>query len=103
MFYNFNNDIRDTREGADLFDLVKSFKNKIGFPSNYNASLMQVYALIQSAPVEETDKIMTLLDRYAKMDPSLIEDPFIKDFKVTFYVSFSSSSRVLLSISSILE
>ena len=41
---------------------------------------MQVYALIQSAPVEETDKIMTLLDRYAKMDPSLIEDPFIKDF-----------------------
>ena len=80
MFYNFNNDIRDTREGADLFDLVKSFKNKIGFPSNYNASRMQVYALIQSAPVEETDKIMTLLDRYAKMDPSLIEDPFIKDF-----------------------
>ena len=80
LFYNFKNDYRDTRDGADLFDLVKSFKNKIGFPSNYNATRQQAYTLIQSTPVEQTDKVVKLLDRYARMDPSLSEDPYIKDF-----------------------
>ena len=31
LFENFNNDVRDTRERADLFDLIKEFKEKVSF------------------------------------------------------------------------
>ncbi len=31
LFENFNNDVRDTRESADLFDLIKVFKEKVSF------------------------------------------------------------------------
>ncbi|WP_372770139.1 aminopeptidase P N-terminal domain-containing protein [Lutibacter sp.] len=31
LFENFNNDVRDTRERADLFDLIKVFKEKVSF------------------------------------------------------------------------
>ncbi|MFZ2282850.1 MAG: aminopeptidase P N-terminal domain-containing protein, partial [Lutibacter sp.] len=31
LFENFNNDVRDTKETADLFDLIKTFKVKISF------------------------------------------------------------------------
>ena len=80
LFYNFNNDYRDTRDGADLFDLVKSFKNKIGFPANYNASLQQVYTLIQSTTEKDTQKVVSQLKRYMSRDASLVEDPVVKDF-----------------------
>lgn len=80
LFYNFNNDYRDTRDGADLFDLVKSFKNKIGFPANYNASLQQVYTLIQSTTEKDTQKVVSQLKRYMNSDASLAEDLVVKDF-----------------------
>jgi Xaa-Pro aminopeptidase len=80
LFYNFNNDYRDTRDGADLFDLVKSFKNKIGFPTNYNASLQQVYTLIQSTTEKDIQKVVSQLKRYMSRDASLAEDPVVKDF-----------------------
>ncbi len=31
LFKNFENDVRDTREGADLYDLIKSFKEKVSY------------------------------------------------------------------------
>ena len=34
MFYNFNDDYRDSRDPADLYDLVKQFKEKVGFTSS---------------------------------------------------------------------
>jgi len=80
LFYNFNNDYRDTRDEADLFDLVKSFKDKIGFPANYNASLQQIYTLIQSTTEEDTQKVVSQLKRYMNSDASLAEDPVVKDF-----------------------
>lgn len=31
LFYDFNNDVRDTRGGSDLFDLISQFKTKVGY------------------------------------------------------------------------
>lgn len=31
LFENFNNDVRDTKESADLYDLIKIFKEKVSF------------------------------------------------------------------------
>ncbi|WPP49336.1 aminopeptidase P N-terminal domain-containing protein [Catalinimonas niigatensis] len=32
MFYDFKNDVRDTKEKADLYELIASFKEKINYP-----------------------------------------------------------------------
>lgn len=34
MFYDFFDDVRDTNEKGDLYDLIKQFKQKVGFTSN---------------------------------------------------------------------
>lgn len=34
LFYDFRNDVRDTRNPSDLFDLIKQFKQKVGYPDN---------------------------------------------------------------------
>ena len=33
LFYDFNNDVRDTRTEGDLFDLISWFRQKAGYPS----------------------------------------------------------------------
>lgn len=33
MFYDFFNDVRDTRTDGDLYDLISSFKQKVGYPT----------------------------------------------------------------------
>lgn len=33
MFYDFFNDVRDTRTEGDLYDLISSFKQKVGYPT----------------------------------------------------------------------
>ena len=35
LFYNFKNDYRDGNDGADLFNLVAAFKEKVGYPVNF--------------------------------------------------------------------
>ena len=31
LFYDFNNDVRDTGSPSDLFDLISQFKTKVGY------------------------------------------------------------------------
>ena len=35
LFYDFHNDVRDTRERGDLFDLMEQFKSKSGYSSEF--------------------------------------------------------------------
>ena len=37
MFYDFQNDVRDTRSDADLFSLIEQFKEKSGYSANANS------------------------------------------------------------------
>lgn len=39
LFYDFKNDVRDTRAEGDLFDLIAQFKVKAGYPDPNNPSL----------------------------------------------------------------
>lgn len=39
LFYDFHDDVRDTDESGDLFDLIKTFKKKAGYPDEQNATL----------------------------------------------------------------
>jgi Xaa-Pro aminopeptidase len=39
LFYDFFNDVRDTNEKGDLFDLIEQFKQKVGYTKNLNVTL----------------------------------------------------------------
>lgn len=39
IFYDFQNDVRDTREEGDLYDLISQFKLKVGYPDPKDQSL----------------------------------------------------------------
>ncbi|MEM9832023.1 MAG: aminopeptidase P family protein [Bacteroidota bacterium] len=40
LFYDFQNDVRDTKEKDDLYDLITQFKEKVGYPDEPSQTLM---------------------------------------------------------------
>lgn len=39
LFYDFENDVRDTNEKADLYDLIQEFKRKVNYPEKDNLAV----------------------------------------------------------------
>jgi Xaa-Pro aminopeptidase len=37
LFFDFQNDVRDTRDSSDLYDLIAQFKAKVNYPSDNNS------------------------------------------------------------------
>ena len=80
LFFEFNEDVRDTGSKSDLFDLIKHFKIKANYPSNYTAVRQYVYNLIAEKGAQKTEvknEIKPYMDSY----------PFLKeDAKITQYL-----------------
>ncbi|MGI9551260.1 MAG: aminopeptidase P N-terminal domain-containing protein [Aurantibacter sp.] len=80
LFFDFNNDYRDTRENADLFDLIMGFKEKANYPSNYNATKQQLYTMIKSTDVGNSANVAQTLGRYLNYYTDLKEDELLSGF-----------------------
>ncbi|KAG1649376.1 Xaa-Pro aminopeptidase [Nymphon striatum] len=79
-FFDFKNDYRDARGNADLFDLIKSFKLKANYPSDYNATKQQLYSMIKSTDVANSANVAQTLGRYLNYYEELKEDEFLSGF-----------------------
>lgn len=79
-FFDFENDYRDKRGDADLFDLIKTFKIKANYPSDYDPIKQNLYAMIQSATPENTENVAKAVGRYLDFYENLKGDEFLKDF-----------------------
>ena len=79
-FYDFNNDYRDKRSDADLFDLIKTFKIKANYPSDYNPTKQQLYAMITATDVENNANVAQTLGRYLNNYPELQTDELLTTF-----------------------
>lgn len=90
FFFDFENDYRDKRGTADLFDLIKSFKEKTNYPSDYNATKQQLYGMINSATDENRVGVVQTLKRYLNFDESLKEDDLLRNF-----VSASNDQQIV--------
>ncbi|MFK7954045.1 MAG: aminopeptidase P N-terminal domain-containing protein [Ekhidna sp.] len=55
MFYDFFNDVRDTRTEGDLYDLISSFKQKIGYPTEGDIT---IESAAPNLDVKSLDQIM---------------------------------------------
>ncbi len=67
LFYDFENDVRDTKTKGDLYDLIASFKTKANYPS---ASQIEVEPKVGNLDTETLDVIMDEL-RGVKTDEEL--------------------------------
>ena len=79
-FFDFKNDFRDKSGNADLYDLVKTFKIKTDYPSDYNPIKKQLYTLIKSTDVENRANVAQTLGRYVNRFSELKEDEIITGF-----------------------
>ena len=80
FFVDFKNDVRNTNDASDLFDLIETFKNKAGIPSNYNAAKEALYKQLRE--VTEENYLLLAEGLFAKYgrNPGLRSDPFFQAF-----------------------
>lgn len=79
MFYGFENDVRDSRSDADLYDLIAQFKDKANYPDDFDPGRYKIYDLIKSTDIENQANVAQTIDRYltfnATDDP---KDPLVR-------------------------
>lgn len=59
LFYDFKNDVRQTAEKADLYDLIEVFKEKINYPGQ--SPVLKIEPKKNNLDVKSLDKIMSKL------------------------------------------
>lgn len=79
-FVDFKNDYRDQSGNADLFDLIKTFKKKANYPSDYNPIKNDLYRMISADDGSKTDELVETVEKYMNRYPNLQEDEFLNDF-----------------------
>jgi len=78
----FKDDYRDTRDGADVFELVKSFKIKSGYnPNSYLSGVKKYfYNLIKETLIENKSELVTRIKRSQERYTELKEDRFVQNY-----------------------
>lgn len=80
MFYNFNNDVRDTGHEADLFDLIRLFKEKAHIPADFIGPKYRIYEMIQASTEENYKSVAEQIFAQTRWNPVLREDKVIAEF-----------------------
>ncbi len=80
LFYNFNNDIRNGKDKADLHDLIANFKTNINFPDDYNPRQQQLYTMVKSTDIENSANVAQTLGRYLNYYTDLKKDKLLTAF-----------------------
>lgn len=82
MFNNFQNDYRDsTRDEADLFSLVQTFKTQVNYGEYANnATRERIYELIKSTNVENSANVAQTIGRAIEANPELKNDKIINNY-----------------------
>ncbi|WP_276165961.1 aminopeptidase P N-terminal domain-containing protein [Zobellia alginiliquefaciens] len=80
LFFDFENDYRDSRDEADLYDLIQTFKTKANYPADYDSSKDRFYSMITSTDVENSANVAQTLGRYLSRDKELQKDELISGF-----------------------
>ncbi|EAR12843.1 proline aminopeptidase P II [Polaribacter irgensii 23-P] len=80
----FENDYRNSsKNSAEIYDLVFSFKEKAGYnPKNFLSPIKkQIYELVRATSIENTANVAQIIGRALVYDPSLSGDKDLMQFK----------------------
>jgi Xaa-Pro aminopeptidase len=82
MITNFHNDYRNGRDKADLFDLIKSFKEQANYveSAQENPIKEQIYELIKTTDVENSANVAQIIGRAQAAYPELKKDEFLNQY-----------------------
>jgi Xaa-Pro aminopeptidase len=82
LFFDFNNDVRDdTRNEADLYSLINSFKEKAKFPVNYNIEKASLYRYITTSDVNSSANVAQVLSRSLRTNKDLAQDELLTAYQ----------------------
>ena len=82
LFFDFNNDVRDdTRNEADLYSLINSFKEKAKFPVNYNIEKASLYRYITTSDVNSSANVAQVLSRSLRTNKDLAQDELLSAYQ----------------------
>ena len=78
----FNDDYRNL-DGADIFDLVKSFKIKAAYnPDAYLSRMKEyVYSNIAQTPIESSGNVINIIDRLSTRSEEIKDDKLLNAYK----------------------
>lgn len=80
LYPGFKDDMRDSEDDADLFDLVKSFKAKSNFKGDLSPMQKRVYNFIDSTPIENSANVVPRLSGIMEQFKGLKSDKLLTDF-----------------------
>ncbi|CAA9228521.1 MAG: Xaa-Pro aminopeptidase [uncultured Cytophagales bacterium] len=81
LFPEFHNDVRDDKDDpADLYDLVRQFRQKTDYPADYDAQRYSLYDLLRKSGTGDGVNAAQTVSDYQSYYPSLQQDPLLRDF-----------------------
>ncbi len=83
LFFDFKNDYRNSRDTADLFDLIKTFKGETNYPSDYDPVKQRLYSVIKTTSPENSANVAQRIKQYLTRFAHLQSDPLLKEYVTT--------------------
>jgi len=81
LFHEFHNDVRDNKDdSADLYDLIRQFKQKAAYPEEYDAQRVALYDFLRKSGAGDAVNAAQTVGNYQSYYPSLQNDPFLKEY-----------------------
>ncbi len=80
FFLDFNNDVRNTKDEADLYDLIASFKDKSAYPPDYDSNKLQAYAMLKNVDPSDTAMVSRTIAYAIQIYPALKNDKKIMGY-----------------------
>jgi Xaa-Pro aminopeptidase len=81
LFPEMYDDVRDNQDDpADLYDLVRQFRQKVGYPAGYDAQRYALYELLRKSGAGDGVNAAQTVSNYQSYHPSLQNDPLLREF-----------------------
>lgn len=80
LFFELKNDYRDTRNQADLYDLVNLFKERAKYPNDYDSEKQELYARLNTIEIERSAAVAKNLSTYIKDKENLKNDNLLNEY-----------------------
>ncbi|CAA9223210.1 MAG: Xaa-Pro aminopeptidase, partial [uncultured Cytophagales bacterium] len=81
LFPEFHDDVRDDKDDpADLYDLVRQFRQKTDYPADYDAQRYSLYDFLRKSGTGDGVNAAQTVSDYQSYYPSLQHDPLLREF-----------------------
>ena len=81
LIFPLPEDIRNTKESNDLYELISTFKKQIAYPSHYPPEVEQFYKYMHSRDFLDQPRISEQIKALMEKYPELIEEPRWKELQ----------------------